>query len=396
MYRNLLYCAFLLWGISLVAAALSPGLPAEPTGDAPRRPVTANADKAAPRPLIGYAINLHNVRDIQPHLDAIDELADMGIDSLQVLTPVFQTNGASTRIVFDPDQAPANQDIIRVLRRAKERGMTTALMPTVLFHRPRGNEWRGKIAPDEWDAWWKSYRQVINVFVDVANEAQADMLCVGSELVSTEAQTDRWVALIAHVRQRYAGRLYYSTVWNSYHKPQFWSHLDMIGICAYFDLTVGADSAIPDAPFLARRWRDIRELLLAYARQQQRPILFTEVGYPSLPWALREPYNYILKPGVAARHDVQAMGLGSFLAAWGDLLRPKQPAAEKESPLAGAFFYSWEPRGTGDARDYGYGIKGKPALSVLRKWLKPPNVKPDVSPVSLIGASTNPRDGAGE
>ncbi len=204
--------------------------------------------------------------------------------------------------------------------------------------------------------------------------AGVDTFCVGSELLSTEKQVDRWRELIAYARRRFSGRLIYSTNWDHYHVPTLWRDLDMIGISAYWDLTTLTDSDQPDLEAATQRWRQIREKIIAFARDQNRPVLFTEVGYPSLPWALKDPWNYVNSEQATADPYAQAKGYQAFLEAWSDLLVAGSPARRIESKqphpgLAGVFFYAWDPYHQGGPDDTGYGIRGKPALDQLRRFL---------------------------
>ena len=82
-----------------------------------------------------------------------------------------------------------------------------------------------------------------------------------------------------------------------------------------------------------------RHRLLAYGAARRRPILFTEIGYPSLPWALRSPWNYGNDSDAAPDHAAQARGYQAFLDAWGDLLATRPNTAL----LAGVLFYHWAP-----------------------------------------------------
>jgi len=175
--------------------------------------------------MLGFALNLHHTDNINAYLTAIDEIAAMGFNTVEVLTPMFQDNGASESIAGGrgPRPEPGAEGLIKVLRHAREKGLTTVLMPLVLFENPRGNEWRGKIQPEKWDNWWKSYRKNIDYFIDIANEADASVFSIGSELLSTEKQLDRWEPLIAHAREKFRGRLSYSTNWDHYQKPTFGS-----------------------------------------------------------------------------------------------------------------------------------------------------------------------------
>jgi len=315
----------------------------------------------------GFAVSLHHTNQLDAYLLAINQIAELGFNSIEIVTPAFQIDGQSHQIKIEsgPNRGPKRRQLLAVLHHARQLGLTTTLMPQVLFTRPRGNEWRGKINPHRWQPWWNSYRNMIDYFLDIANEASVDTFCIGSELLSTERQIQQWQALIVHIRQQFKGRLTYSTNWDHYNIPAFWRNLDMIGVSGYWNLCQGAEHNPPTTDDLTRRWHEIRKKLLDFATSQERPILFTEIGYPSLPWALTDPWNYVHDDHVRADVDAQATGYASFLVAWDDLLSTR-PNSDR---VAGVYFYAWDPYHRGGDRDTGYGVRGKPAFNLLKQWL---------------------------
>ena len=135
------------------------------------------------RPLAGFTINLHHTEQLPLYVQSIDEIAELGADSLQIITPAFQAHGASPqpRVEAGPGHGPHAHQLEMLLKHARKRGLSTALMPIVLFTEPRGNEWRGKTSPPDWDQWWAGYRQVIDHFLDIAVECDVDLFSIGSE-----------------------------------------------------------------------------------------------------------------------------------------------------------------------------------------------------------------------
>ncbi|MFW6058722.1 MAG: glycoside hydrolase family 113 [Phycisphaeraceae bacterium] len=355
----------------------------EPAAEMPRRAETLPQ-------LVGITLNLYHTDDVQRHVNAVDRIAALGFNTLHAVSPVFQRDGAANeieRIVGEPGRALQRDQIVRVLGHAKERGLRVTLMPQINFTAPRGNEWRGKIQPDRWRDWWTSYKRMMHAQLDIAKEAEVDLFIIGCELLSTQKPTHeaRWREIVALARENFDGPLSYSTNWDSYQTVPFWDELDAIGISGYWDLTRNADdAAAPTAEELRARWEEIRKTVLTYADRQKRPILLTEIGYPSLPWALRDPWNYVNPDGLTADHEAQARGYRSFLDAWSELIRPPRSAAAREgvtvntpqvrwrlpdARVAGVLFYGWDIDHAGGARDTGYGIAGKPAHDLLRRWL---------------------------
>lgn len=309
------------------------------------------------RPIVGVALNVHHVSNLQVYLRGIDQIREMGANALIVLTPLFQHRVDSTDIRHLRYRCPSDRQLITLLDYAREKGLRTTLMPIVLIEDPGEDDWRGVIRPTHWEAWWRSYNRLIDRFVEIAREAEVDILSIGSELNSTEDQTERWRRIVQRVRRNFPGRITYSANWDRYHAVPFWEIVDFIGISSYFEL----ERDRPGAPLddLVASWARERDRLLRFARRHDRPLLMTEVGYPSLPWANAHPWNYVAN-GESADHEAQARCWQAFFHAWTEKL------SEPEGPAAGFFAYHWDPHHAGGAYDTGYGFRGKPSDQVLR------------------------------
>ncbi len=360
-------------------------------------------------PLVGFALNLHYTDQFYRYLAAVDDIADLGCNSIIIVTPIWQENGQSTEVslIHEPGRSPGIEQIRQLLEHAENRGLHTTLMPIVLMTNPQGKEWRGRIQPENWHNWWVSYRSAINQFAQLAQQTNVDIFCVGSELLTTEHQADRWRSLITEVRHRYTGRITYSTNWDHYQKTRFWQYVDVIGINGYWDITGGGESASDDEAGLTRNWKTIRSELHEFAKANDQPILLTEIGYPSLSWGLKNPWNYVAEPTELSRPDVQAAGYRAFINAWSPVIEKKlnitladseQPPSQEQAPsddaaeastgsqanegkptaessvgdgkwFAGVYFYLWDPYHRGELHDTGYGVRGKPAHRLVVQWL---------------------------
>ena len=388
MIKALAYTAAGTFLLALIGAMIAdhhlPNTHPRPSASAGAKQATPNeadpADHAAvtgrtPREQwIGAALSLYYTDRIELYHDALEQMSRAGFNAVQIVTPIFQTDGSSPRVGSEigPGRGPSRDDIAALLSHAKKLGMATMLMPQVNFTDPRGNEWRGKLQPERWAPWWESYRETLDPFLDIAIENDADIFVVGCELLTTHQREHeaRWRELIAHCRQRFTGQLTYSTTWDTYHKVTFWDALDAIGVSGYWDLTTLAqDRDHPTPDELERRWTQIKRQLLAFADTRGRPILLTEVGYPSLPWALKDPWNYVNSDHVAADPDAQARGYAAFIAAWDGTIHPPAASAPGDRRSLGVFFHKWDPYHHGGPTDSGYGIAGKPAYRLLTDWL---------------------------
>jgi len=64
--------------------------------------------------------------------------------------------------------------------------------------------------------------------------------------------------------------------------------------------------------------------------------------------------------------QVQARGYQAFLAAWDDLLH----TSPNPRRFTGVCFFEWDVYMNGGPDDTGYGIRGKPAYELVKRWLQ--------------------------
>lgn len=306
-------------------------------------------------PLRGAVIQLQRTDWQERYEQSIDELAALGFDSVKFVLDGRMENGSASRIYLDLRLTPSPEMLAALIRRAKARGLRVVVMPIVLLDKPRGQEWRGTIKPESWDDWWQSYREFIGHFAWVAQGNGADVMVVGSELVSTEPQIDQWRRTIDHVRASFKGKLTYSSNWDVYQKVPFWDRLDLIGMNSYWKLGKNRDATAAE---IETNWRKIQADLLPWVRSQGKPLLFLEVGWCSMENAAHEPWDYTT--GDALDLALQKRLYEGFFACW-----------HGEPTLGGFFVWEWSAD-KGGPKDRGYTPKGKPAEEVLRRELTRP------------------------
>jgi len=370
--QPLVWC--LLWSLPLAllgpsTARAQPGPLPEPTPAAQPKPTPKpKRIKLQPPELRGMALTLHSKDPDFDYSPMLRELPDLGVNFVCVSVHVYQDHGDSLAPSRHPTKTPSDGTIRRVLREARRLGLEIALLPIVLLSSPKDNDWRGNLSPPDlrgrirshakygtpdWKAWFRGYRAVISHYARLAEECRASVFCVGSELSSTEGQLKEWQQVVREVRQRFSGDLTYSANWDHYEHVQIWKDLDFIGLSAYYELTT---SKSPSLPELIRSWKGVRHEILRWRKDAgltEVPILFTEVGYPSIDGGASKPWDYTQKTG-ADLHE-QKLCYQAFVRTWNG--RPE---------LGGAIFYEWW--GRGGREDRGYTPRGKPALRVLREW----------------------------
>jgi hypothetical protein len=366
--------------LAMAAAGLSGSWSAaqtEPTGAVPgpaatRTPMTTSMSGTTPAThkktdqMRGFSVRLVDPSDkgVASYLAAIDELAAMGCTWINLPVTAFQENAKAEEIGLGKADAPSETDMLRVMARAKERGMGIMMMPTVLLRQTGSKDWRGVINPPNWDTWFASYRKYITSMARIAQKGKVDIFVVGSELLSTEPQRDRWVETIGQIKKEYKGKLTYSANWDHYGTVSFWDQLDYVGMNNYYELSKKADGAGVTVEDLNKAWAPIQKNILDFAARQNKPFLFTEVGWHNLDNTLKEPWNYVATGKLDL--DQQKRAYESFVETWGKV--PKEQ-------FMGAFIWEWYPEGKVVNGNYSHGtysLQATPALEVVKKWFAMP------------------------
>lgn len=364
MGRGVVIAAIIVYVGVMLGCVLN--APVEPASNVPvHQSSAANPGKVSPPrtavravelPLRGIAMQLHRIDWIEEYKKSIDEMAALGADSVLLVVDARMENGSSSRIYLDVRFTPTPQQLGEVIRHAKDKGMRVVLMPIVLLDKPRGMEWRGTINPEDWNDWWESYRGLLYHYAWIAESNKADVLVVGSELVSTESKTAEWKKAIAMVRETFKGMLTYSANWDHYKDIPFWDDLDLIAMNSYYKL--GENHRVTEEQ-IVENWRPYKKNIVEFARKKGKPFLFTEVGWHSLQNTAREPWDYT-QEHLPIDQDLQRRLWRAFFKAW------------YGTPEMGGFMV-WEwPPGPGGAENKGYTPEGKPAEEVLKEWFAKP------------------------
>lgn len=278
------------------------------------------------------------------------EIAALGADHVEIVVHWRQKDIHASKLAPDTAVTIPDARLREVLREAARQKLDVLLFPIVDVETRAKGAWRGTLAPKDVDAWWKSYEAFVLHYAAIAAEEEVALYSIGSELGSTEAWRDRWYHLISRVEKIYDGPLVYSANWDHYGEVSFWTRVDYVGINAYHELTTDAAATLKE---LRAAWVKERDVLVAFAKEQAKPLLITEIGYPSLDGAAVHPWDYTSDAKVDL--EEQRRCYQAFADAWAE-----------EPALAGVFFWVWY--GEGGKKDRSYTPRGKPAEKVLKAW----------------------------
>ena len=281
----------------------------------------------------------------------IDEIAAIGASHIALVVTWAQRDVSS--IAIAPSQKSIDDATVgHAIDHAHRRGLDVLLFPILTVDKLAQGQWRGTLAPRDRDIWWRSYESFIMHYAAIAARHRAGAFLIGSELGSTEGWRYRWYHLISRVERAYTGQLIYSANWDHYQHVSFWNRLDVIGVTGYFELTRDKDAS---EAALTQAWKTTRDALVAFARERDKPLWITEVGYTSIDGAATRPWDYHMQG--KTDHEEQRRLYAAFVAAWNGV-----------TELGGVFFWNWY--GEGGTEDRGYTPKGKPAQTVLQRWFR--------------------------
>jgi hypothetical protein len=324
-------------------------------GDSIAKHVVSISEKNSEDIYRGMAIQIsYTVNGIEPYLKEIDEIAELGANTIGISTAGYQEHAGSSGISIDVRKSPSPDQFRTLIARAQKHRLRVVLMPVLLLSNPRGSEWRGVIQPTDWDEWFSSYLEFIKYFAKIGLDNNVESLAIGAELISTENFRTRWLKVIDEVRKIYHGKLFYSSNWDHYTHVSFWDKLDWIGMTTYHKLS---DEENPPLSTLMTSWSKIKADILKWQKKIGKPIFFTEVGWCSQPGASVEAWNYYRHNSPSEEGLIeQRKCYEAFIRTW-----------RNERAMAGAMWWEWTCDGSGP-KDFSYTPKGKPAEEVLRNW----------------------------
>ena len=281
---------------------------------------------------------------------SLSHLKSSGAQSVSFVVPWQIESASGGEISRHPDQTPDDRLLRRQIVHAHKLGFRVMLMPILLLKTAEEGEWRGRLYPSDLETFWQSYRALMRKYAALAADEGVALFSVGSELSSLEHEKGYWKLLIAEIRQIYSGELVYSANWDHFQNVSFWEDLDYVGISGYFELTSNFDASTDE---LVWSWEKIRWMLLDWLNLMDKPLIFTELGYPSLNGGAVKPWHYEQKTSLDL--EEQRRALRAFRRVW-----------ENEQKLAGVFFWNWW--GPTDGNNRWYTIPGKPAEAEVRRY----------------------------
>ncbi len=320
------------WGVRAAIALVTVALAAV---SASSQPLSAGAHRATaghgyvPGSAVATGAPIHGIilaSSNQP-LDAvigdIPRLAADGINLVSIyVTQYIDTVTANT--IHSGTYTPTDQELELAISLAHEYGMAVQIAPTVWTVRPY--VWRGAYAPTNVNAFFNSYRTMMDHYATLAQANNVELLSIGSEYASLERYTSQWALVAKEARARFGGLTTYMATTQDLFTIPWWKSVDYIGVSPYYPMSYAPRPTYAEAvASWTKHWfPKIRRISVKY----NRPILFNEIGYLSALGAGARPYQPTTTQ--PASEQVQA-----------DLYRALLDAADSQSWLRGIVFFHW-------------------------------------------------------
>jgi len=339
--------AIVLGAAALVAAVLLPPPLVAPTANAASRGVEKGIS------FTGYSAASYSGAN---HEQALREVKATGADWVMILVTQYQPTTGSTAIAPDATLTPTDASLESIIAYAHSIGLKVMLKPHVNVSDGTPRALIGQtFTSDQWTSWFASYDAMLLHYAELAAATRCEQFCVGCELDATVSQVSAWRHTIADVRRVYSGRLTYSadSIFTGAQVCTWWGALDFIGFSAYPKLVTTPEPTVAE---LLAGWKTYYAKVAAVHARYGKPVIFTEIGCPSVAGAALAPADW---------HAGGAVDLAGQQRWYEAALK----AFAGQRWMKGMFWWNWSTYpGVGGPNDTGYTPDLKPAGTTLTSW----------------------------
>lgn len=274
---------------------------------------------------------------------------ETGCDTVLLAVAAMQDHAYSTEVDFDTPDVLDMDDVRAVCEYAKQLGLMVIVKAMVNC---RDGYWRAYIrffdhdVPHEptWSEWFDSYGRFVTALAGTAEQAGAQMFCVGCEMVGADHRETEWRALVSRVRASYHGLVTYNCDKYQEDKVRWWDAVDVISSSGYYPIGTMKEN-------FAR--------IKTAALREGKPFLFLEAGCPSREGSENCPNNWQHEGRQSLDAQTSWYGFITEMILGNPWVR-------------GAAWWDWSAHRlyAADAApaDSGYCVYGKPAAAILKEY----------------------------
>ncbi len=259
-----------------------------------------------------------------------------------------QDHPQAVEVKYRGEHLVEDDELVDMIRYARALGLRVILKPTVNC---TDGTWRAHInffdidvpCEPKWKDWFRSYTAFQKHYAAIAEQEKCEMFILGCEMVQSERRDQEWREVIAGVREVYTGLVSYNTDKYQEDHVKWWDAVDVISSSGYY----------PMGDWEAQLDR-IEQAIAPYGK----PFFFAEAGCPSRSGSAQVPNDWGLEGEVSAEEQERF-----YLAMFGHVSQRKW--------VRGFGLWDWSAHlhAEKDALiDDGYGVYGKPAEKVIRRF----------------------------
>lgn len=218
---------------------------------------------------------------------SVARLKEHGVNLVALVVNQYQETFFSTRIFPSNVRTPDDDELALHIERLHRAGIRVMLKPMV---EPLDSVWRGDIRQhrgiriiadvesDTVTPWFRSYREFVNRYAELAEACRCECFCIGAELDGMEGCTEEWSETLRLVRRRYSGPVTFNTTMNLDHwEARLWfRELDFVGFSGYYK--VGPDDQTSTLEEMRDGWRPWKEKLAEFSAWIGKSLFFAETG----------------------------------------------------------------------------------------------------------------------
>ncbi|WP_299384452.1 glycoside hydrolase [uncultured Lacinutrix sp.] len=287
----------------------------------------------------------------------VNPVVEINANFAAVMPFGFIKNLNNPEVIYNTKQQWYGESRLGVEQYAKSleaKGVKIMLKPQIWVSR---GQFTGYIKM-ETEANWKkledSYSGFILEYAKLAQDINADIFCIGTELEQFVSNRPAfWNTIIVDIKKIYKGKLTYAANWDEFKRTPFWSELDYIGVDAYFPVS---DSKTPTVKECLEGWKTHKPVIKEVSDRHKKPILFTEYGYRSIDYTGKEPWKSDRSEGFVNLEAQNNATIALFDAFW------------KEDWFAGGFIWKWfhDHANVGGENDNRFTPQNKPVEKIIK------------------------------
>ena len=269
----------------------------------------------------------------------LEALPQYGINAIALMPYGWSARGEPEVHLQGEGGWESDEGMAQLSRVAHARGMKVMLKPAIW----EAHNLEFPSAQDR-TQWFDQYRTFLEHYARLAKQIHADLLCIGGEFVHLTPYDPEWRKLITRTRELYPGPLVYAANHGAeFESITFWDALDYIGLQEYYSLP---DDLATDA---------LVQKVEAVQQKFGKPVIFTEVGFPSLEGANYQPWD---------DNNRKTLSLTAQASCTEAILR----AFYTKPWFQGMYWWRLETNGSGGPDDASHSLWNKPALDVVKRW----------------------------